>query len=112
MSDKYTEIFKLRDMLDAVGVPYEFVDETQETVFLPAELYRLCYPVADPERRVCSVIQGWCTYGGDYNLVEIMGLLTPQEQQIDDMVKGFLTANEVFERIWTYHNKFVLSRAH
>lgn len=45
-----------------------------------------------------SVIQGYGTYGNEQNLLEIMGLLTPEEEEVDD-VCGFLTAENVFERI-------------
>ena len=38
------------------------------------------------------------SYGSKKDLLEIMGLLTPEEQKLNSVL-GYLTAREVFERI-------------
>ena len=55
-------------------------------------------------KRVCSVIQGTCTYGGLENKLEIMGLLTEEEAE-NDSVCGWLTAEDVFQRIKAHWEK-------
>ena len=45
-----------------------------------------------------SAIEGFGSYGYADDLIEIMGLLTPEESE-NDSVKGWLTAEEVFKRI-------------
>ena len=47
---------------------------------------------------VCSVVENCGTYGGKSDLLEISGLLTEEERKIDS-VKGFLSAENVFQRI-------------
>ena len=93
MENKYTEIFKLKDMLEESNIPFEF--KIRE--FGADKLYQICYP-KDGYRRKCSVIQGKGTYGGEENLLEIMGLLTKAEEEYDSVL-GYLTAKNVFDRI-------------
>jgi hypothetical protein len=102
---KYTEIFRLKEMLEQAEIPFVYTDRSfpfttplcdGTTKFAH---YHIEYPEGMPtDKRVCSVIQGYGSYGGQANLLEIMGLLTPKEEQ-ENSVCGFLTAEEVFERI-------------
>lgn len=87
--EKYTEILKLKDMLEKAGIPFKFEDSFDG--------YHICYPKAG-EERVCSVIEHCGSYGHDKDLLEIMGLLTEEEAAEDD-VAGWLTAENVFSRI-------------
>lgn len=59
--------------------------------------YHICCPKYDKNRYI-SVVQGWCTYGNEDDKLEIMGLLTRDEKRSDSVV-GWLTAEEVFNRI-------------
>ena len=93
MENKYTEIFKLKSMLEESNIPFEF--NIRE--FGLDKLYQICYP-KDGYRRKCSVIQGNGTYGGEEDLLEIMGLLTDVEEE-NDSVLGYLTVENVFDRI-------------
>lgn len=97
---KYTEIFRLKEMLEQADIPFEFFDRRLEIPdFKTLERYHIEYPKSyESGERVCSVIEGWSTYGAEENLLEIKGLLTPEEEQYDS-VCGFLSAEEVFERI-------------
>ena len=102
---RYKEIFKLKEMLEKAGIPFEFIDRSEDFIYLPRnkecyEFWQICYPQSD--ERVCSIIEGFGTFGRDDDLLEIMGLLTESEQE-DDCVLGYLTSEEVFERIEKHH---------
>ena len=116
------EIHKLHEMLTEAGIEHEFLDRTppgyeeieKRTPSLERTHIKWGYQVIvyypDGERMI-SAIEGYGSYGfggwdhgtlgtdeKDGDLIEIMGLLTPEEQQYDS-VKGYLTAEEVFRRI-------------
>lgn len=62
-----------------------------------------------PDVRECSVIEHEASYGHSEDKLEIMGLLTDEELQNDDVV-GHLSAEEVFSRIQKHfieNNKMV-----
>jgi hypothetical protein len=92
----YDEIFKLEAMLKAEGIPFICHRLSDMRGF------QICYP-EDGENRVCSVILHSGSYGRGAGLLEIMGLLKPDEEQCDD-VAGYLTAEDVFERIKAHHD--------
>ena len=87
-----TEIRKLEDMLDQNNIPFDI-----ETLFGGLHI---AYPkfTTDDEPCVCSVILHNGSYGREVGLLEIMGLLTKEERNHDEVV-GCLTAEDVFERI-------------
>lgn len=88
---KFSEIIKLKGMLEAENIPFEFH-------YMP-ELrgFQICYPKGGDER-VCSIIEHVYSYGSERNLLEIMGLLTDEELEYDSVV-GSLSAENVLERI-------------
>lgn len=95
----YKEIFKLKVMLDNASIPYEFIDRSyviSNEIKYPS--YQIIVYKQSSKDRLISVVEGFGTYGGQDDLLEIMGCLTEKEEQ-EDSVLGFLTANEVFERI-------------
>lgn len=92
----YDEIFKLEAMLKAEGIPFVYHRQPDMCGF------QLCYP-EDGENRVCSIILHSGSYGRSEGLLEIMGLLNPDEEACDD-VAGYLTAEDVFERIKAHHD--------
>lgn len=95
---KITEIHKLHRMLDEVGIKHEYINRSGS--FLGRrEYWQICIYDRFGER-VISVIEGYGTYGVEDDLLEIMGLLTEEEQY--DSVAGWLTAENVFERISRY----------
>ena len=61
------------------------------------EVFKICYPNCGNDRK-CSIIQGIGTYGEEQDLFGIMGLLTEIEEEYDS-VAGYLTAENVFNRI-------------
>ncbi len=89
------EIDKLKKMLDDASIPYESNEFTYGAMMEPDQI---CYPKASLIARRCSIIFGRGTYGYEDGLLEIMGLLTPEEEEYDSVV-GYLSAEEVFERI-------------
>lgn len=90
--DRYPEIYRLKTMLLKANIQFDF-HESEESCQI--ELFDRAY-------RYCSVIEGVLTYGGKQDLLEMMGLLTPEESKIDE-VKGFMTAEAVFNRISEYN---------
>lgn len=110
------EIHKLHEMLTEAGIEHEFRERAESDVKHIYEKhgidmgYQVIVYYPDGERMI-SAIEGWGTYGyggwdhgtmgtteKDGDLIEIMGLLTPEEQEYDSVV-GYLTAEEVFRRI-------------
>lgn len=84
------EIFRLANMLKHANIPFKFLEDR----FYNG--YRLYYIVN--RELVCSVICTDISYGHEQGLLEICGLFTKEELQMD-YVKGFLTAQDVFDRI-------------
>lgn len=88
------EMNKLIQMLE------QFEDTQEEYIFdLEKDAFG-CYHIFYPNKtiRECSVICNPMSYGHEEGLLEIMGLLTREESEDDDVV-GWLTAEDVFNRI-------------
>lgn len=88
INEKYTEILKLRQMLCKAGIPHSLsrmYDGWQIIYFCGRE-------------QVADVVQHRFSYGAEKDMLELQGLLKPQEKEYDD-VAGYLSANEVFKRI-------------
>ena len=88
------EITNLATMLNAVNIPFEVFGYFDGAV--------VKYPSIDKE--VCSVICHKGSYGHAKGLLEIMGLLTEEEEAYDSVV-GWLTAEDVFTRIAEHYVK-------
>ena len=97
-----SSIFELKRMLDDKKIPYDYYDSRNTEFKLVGKVcpkIQISYP-NNGKKRVCSVIQGYGTYGSEDNKLEIMGLLNPDEDGGNpDSVKGWLTAEDVFSRI-------------
>lgn len=111
---KYTEIFKLKEMLEKANIPFVYKDESWDRPILNEDWnkiiqttkwyhYHIYYPTKG-ERRICSIIQGDGSYGREQDLLEIMGLLTKKEEK-HNSVAGYLTAEDVFNRIQKHYKK-------
>ena len=81
-----TEIQKLSIMLSVTCIPFDF-----HPLY---DGWQICYP--NGENRVCDAICHSGSYGHENGLLEIMGLV---DGEADDEVEGYLTADEVFNRI-------------
>lgn len=101
MAEQILEIKRLAEMLKEAGIPFQW-DVQDYRPYFDDWRYQIFYPNMQVSihgiRYSCSVVQGTGTYGYDDNLLEISGLLSPEEMEFDD-VKGWMTAEEVFERI-------------
>ena len=113
VSKKFQEIFKLKEMLEKAEIPFEwnkdwgYTGKELEEIksYLPGfEWYQIGYPKLNDSCRVLSAVEGTGTHGSEEDLIEIMGLLTFDEQH-DDSVLGYLTAEEVFNRIQNHYEK-------
>ena len=93
LDESYTEILKLDKMLTDAKIPHtldRFLDGWQ-----------VCYPNNDG--RVADAIQHFGSYGNTENLIEIMGLVKPEETS--DSVLGHLTADDVFNRMSEHYRR-------
>ena len=107
------EIERLHKMLTDAGIEHEWRDRTPKDWYDDAFGFEIKwgYQIIVYKKngdRLISAIEGYGSHGfgnvlqgyhekyGD--LIEIMGLLTPEEEEHDSVV-GWLTAEEVFRRI-------------
>ena len=87
LNENYTEILKLNEMLTKAKIPHSFdrlFDGYQIVYFYKGE-------------RIADAIEHFGSYGADENLLEIMGCMTSEEEEQDEVL-GYLTAGEVFKR--------------
>ena len=93
---KYKEILKLDQMLTEANIPH--------TLSRAFDGWQVCYPnERKTEECIMDAIEHFGSYGHENDELEIMGLLTPKEEE-DDSVLGYLTAEDVFERIRKHHS--------
>lgn len=92
LNTKYQEILILHHMLEEEQIPH--------TIERSLDGWQIGYPVSRASKDcILDVIQHFGSYGARENLLEIMGdLLTPEEAR-DDVVAGYLSASNVFDRI-------------
>lgn len=88
------EMEKLHFLLSEADIPHEFIER--------GIIKQICYPSSS--NIVASVIFGEGTYGFRHGLLEIFGLLTTEEAEIDE-VAGHLSAEEIFKRIFNHYRK-------
>ena len=86
-----TEMTTLIDMMNSANIPYELTTDCCGN-----EFGQLWYP--SRHNNICDVICHEFSYGGSEGLLEIMGLV---DDDCDDDVEGWLTAENVFARIYT-----------
>lgn len=88
-----TEMSKLAAMLGKEGIPFELKP------FILGE--ELSIQIVSPSRknRKIDAVCHWGSYGGETGLIEIMMELDDEEKEdeYDDGVRGYLTAEEAFE---------------
>ena len=90
LNPSYQEILKLDSMLTEAKVPHKLT-----RLF---DGWQVCYPDDDPHIRVCDAIEHRGSYGVGGDMLELMGLLSEDEMRLDS-VKGWMTAQEVFDRV-------------
>lgn len=104
-NEKYSEIFKLHEMLKKNDIPHDFFERDMGGQLF---VYQILYPNKEswdymlPEEgardMTCSVIEGPDTRGGQQNTLEIFGLMKGHDPDFDSLV-GYLTAENVFNAI-------------
>lgn len=104
------EFDKLINMLDKSGIPYERDDDNFMMLAYGVPvggIKRIKYP--KKEDFICSVVYGHGTYGFESGKLEMMGLLTPEEEACDSVL-GYLTARDVFDRIRKHYKYKMVDR--
>lgn len=91
---QYKEIFRLKDMLEEAEIPF-YMQKNFDG-------YQIKYSKKAPYL-ACSVIEHKYSYGGNDDRLEIQGLLTDKERE-EDRVLGWLTAENVFNRIKQHYD--------
>ena len=95
MSEKYTEIFRLKEMLEKESIPFEFEKDEEYKEYI-IRIPKEC----NKEERLMTVYQGERTYGGRDDLLEICDGMTLEERKEEgSCYMGYLTAELVLERI-------------
>lgn len=99
---KYTEIFKLKEMLEEANIPFEFTDDLFNVKEKIDAGEHIPYPHLYPAYRIqlgdlADAIEHCYSYGNQRDQLEIMGGLTDEEMEYDSVL-GYLTAEEVFKR--------------
>lgn len=92
-NERYQEIIVLHNMLSASKIPHTF-----ETMY---DGWQVIYP--NNKDRVADAVEHFGSYGEQDDKLEIMGLLTPEEET-HDTVLGWLSAKDVYDRIEKHFN--------
>lgn len=100
----YTSILRLRDMLDADKIPYEWSESKWAmSVFYPNR------PVLH-DTDGCQAVQGRLMFGSDDDLIELRGsLLTTAERKVDKWA-AVVDAGEAYRRIAEHYGRRVLPK--
>lgn len=116
--EKYSEIFKLHDMLTKADIDHDFLKRKIDSTgkihgwvyknYTGPAMYQILYPNKESwdlmlpgegaRYLTCSIIEGPDTRGGDKNLLEVFGLIHGDDPDFDDLC-GYLTAENVFNEI-------------
>lgn len=95
------EIKRLHKMLNEANIPHTFTDDMFES-FIMYPSYQIV--IEKDGTRLCDVVFHYGSYGYHDGLLEIMGGLTEEEKEYDEVL-GYLTADEVFKRFkYCYEN--------
>lgn len=101
---RYTEILKLKEMLEEANIPFTFTDDffgVKERAKFSAEFaqkHSNQYPAYQIRLgHLADVVEHCYSYGEENDQLEIMGAMTKEELE-QDGVLGRLTAEEVFKR--------------
>ena len=100
------EIIRLHEMLNEANVPHTFTEHIfTDDMFEDWNLYPSYQIVIEKDgTRLCDAIYHYGSYGYWVGLLEIMGGLTEEEREINEVL-GYLTAEEVFKRFkYCYEN--------
>ena len=98
------ELNKLEQWLIANDIHYERIDKEDMPIdeslpycLVQLEQHQICVPEYDSERREWDAICHRDSYGAEVGLLEIMGTIV--RDNAGDSVEGWLTAEDVIERV-------------
>lgn len=102
---RYTEILKLKEMLEEANIPFTFTDDffnVKAKIDTGTPNVKAFYYHQYPAYQIrigdlADVIEHCGSYGNEQDLLEIMGGLTEEEMEYGSVL-GYLTAEEVFKR--------------
>lgn len=102
---RYTEILKLKEMLEEANIPFTFTDDffnVKEKIAAEGPVAKVFYSHQYPAYQIrlgdlADAIEHCYSIGSLADKLEIMGGLTEEEMEYDGVL-GFLTAEEVFKR--------------
>ena len=97
---KYTEILKLKEMLEEAKIPFTFTDDffDMKELIEKDRSWKPFYPAYQIQLgELADVIEHHLSHGNQRDLLEIMDAMTKEEQE-QCAVLGYLTAEEVFKR--------------
>ena len=95
------EIKRLHEMLNEANIPHTFTDDMFKSRIMHPS-YQIV--IEKDGNRLCDAIYHYISYGYEEGLLEIMGGLTEEERENDEVL-GHLTADEVFKRFkYCYEN--------
>ena len=108
MNSRITELDKLENYLKENDIEYERIDKGISPGILMGapdfvsggfgERHQICVPHKGPD---CDwdVICNYGSYGFEDGLLELMGTLVTEEEHEYDSVVGYLTAEDIIERL-------------
>ena len=103
MAQTLTELDKLENLLRGSG--YEYVrDDAEPDEDVKFNRHQIRVFEADYTRQIASIICHYGSYGYEQGLLEVMGDVVDHGLH-EDGVEGFLSADEVFERLENYYGK-------
>lgn len=102
-----TELNKLEDYLEARGMRYERFDNDEvvgarDGIIFKIDRHQIIVPASGSEAEWDAICQHG-SYGAEEGLLEIYGVIVPESA--GDIVEGFLTAQDVIERIERVYGK-------
>lgn len=100
---KFTEIFKLKEMLQDEDIPFRFEHEGE--INTPEEHYLIIISSEKKDKRIlCDACQASHSIGHQMDLIEICGGLTAEESNQGPFL-GYISAADAFKRFkYCYKN--------
>lgn len=107
LNPSYNEILKLNTMLDNAKIPHTMrrLYDGWQVIYAPCCGGRKNY--YNPDFWVADAIENRYSYGAKDDLLELAGRLLTGEELKRDSVVGWLTANDVFQRISKHWEEYI-----
>lgn len=96
------ELYKLHNLLEDRQIKHEFIIE--ENGKYTRRMIKIHDEIDGQRFEILSAICHYGSYGYEQGLIEILGLLTREEERESNVV-GYLTADNVFRRVKKYYRR-------